>query len=169
MSRLAALLACAALALAGCGGGDDDGGGGSESGGTQASEQSSTAITKVAGQERILREAAEAFTKGKADMEASLQQDLRENDVKTLIDDLWDLRNVIYEYDQALRRIQFAPGRPEHLSLTILEIDSAAIKRIDPVLDAKKPPANVADHVRRAVQDADTIEEQTEQLLALSG
>ena len=162
--RRALACAVALAALAGCGGGDDGG----ESGGGSA-QKPAASITKTPQGERILRDAAEAFTKGKADMTASLQQDLRENDTKTLIDDLWDLRNVIYEFDQALRRIEFSPGRAEHLSLTILEIDSAAIKRIDPILDAKKPPPGVADAVRRAVDDAEAIEGETEKLLALAG
>ena len=165
--RRALACALALAALAGCGGGDD--GGGESGGGSEPAEKPAASITKTPQGERILRDAAEAFTKGKADMTASLQQDLRENDTKTLIDDLWDLRNVIYEFDQALRRIEFAPGRAEHLSLTILEIDSAAIKRIDPVLDAKKPPPGVADSVRRAVDDAEAIEGETEKLLALAG
>jgi hypothetical protein len=160
---LAALLAT--LALAGCGGGDSDSDSGS--GSAEDKPRATPAVTKDPGGEKVLRDALEAFTKGKADMTASLQQDLRENDEKTLVDDLWDLRNVIYEFDQALRRIEFAPGRAEHLSLTILEIDSAAIKRIDPILDAKKPPPGLPDAVKRAVQDAETIEEQAGELVAL--
>jgi hypothetical protein len=162
------LAACllAAVALGGCGGGDDGGDDNGESGGAAPAAEE-RALTKQPQGERILRDAAESFTKGKADMLASLQQDLRENDTKTLIDDLWDLRNVIYEFDQALRRIEFTPGRAERLSLTILEIDSAAIARIDPILDAKKPPPGLADAVERAVEDAEAIEEQSAELLGL--
>jgi hypothetical protein len=162
-----AWLACAlaALALAGCGGGDD--GGGSDSGsGSAADTTTDAAVTKDPGGDRILQDAFDAYKKGKADMTASLQQDLRENDVTTLIDDLWDLRNVMYEFDQAIRRIEFEPGRAHHLSLTILEIGSAAIERIDPILDAKKPPPGVDDAVKRAVQDAESIEEQATELVA---
>ena len=163
MRRVALACSLVALALGGCGGGDDDNGG---SAGSQP-DQTSGAITKQPGGERVLRDALTTFTKDKADMTASLQQDLRENDEKTLIDDLWDLRNVIYEFDQALRRVEFAPGRPTNLSLTILEIGAAAIARIDPILDAKKPPAGLPDAVERAVQDAEAIEGEAEKLLAL--
>jgi hypothetical protein len=161
--RRLALAACvAAVALGGCGGGGD--GGGSEEPKPAAS---SGAITKQPEGERVLRDALETFVKGKADMTASLQQDIRENDEKTLVDDLWDLRNVIYEFDQAVRRIDFTPGRPYNLSLTILEIGAAAIARIDPILDAKKPPPGLPDAVERAVQDAEAIEGEAEKLLAL--
>ena len=162
--RRSLAIAClgAALALGGCGGGDDGGG---DSGESKPAETTG-AITKQPEGERVLRDALETFVKGKADMTASLQQDLRENDTKTLVDDLWDLRNVIYEFDQAVRRIDFSPGRPNNLSLTILEIGAAAIARIDPILDAKPPPG-LPDAVERAVQDADAIEGEAEKLLAL--
>ena len=163
-AALAGTLAALVLALAGCGGGDD---GGSDSTSAESKPRASAAVTEDPGGEKVVRDAFETYTKGKADMMASLQQDLRENDTKTLVDDLWDLRNVIYEFDQALRRVKFAPGRAEHLSLTILEINSAAIKRIDPILDAKKPPPGLPDAVRRAVQDAESVEEQATELLAL--
>jgi hypothetical protein len=160
--RLAAACLGAALALGGCGGGDD--GGGSSDG--QAPAKPAGAITEQPQGERVLREALATFVKGKADMTASLQQDLRENDEKTLIDDLWDLRNVIYEFDQAVRRLEFTSGRAERLSLTILEIGAAAIARIDPILDAKKPPPGLPEAVKRAVDDAEAIEDEAERLLA---
>jgi hypothetical protein len=157
-------LAClvAAAVLAGCGGGDDGGG---ESGQTDRPAERSGAVTKSPSAERILRDAADAFRKGRADMLASLQTDLRQNDTKTLIDDLWDLRNVIYEFDQALRRIEFAPGRPERLSVELLEINRGAIARIDPILDAKKPPPGLGEAVEQAATDAEAIERRTTQLL----
>ena len=163
MRRLALGCVLAAFALGGCGGGEDGGDSGSE----ESKPATTTgAITKQPQGERVLRDALETFVKGKADMTASLQQDLRENDEKTLVDDLWDLRNVIYEFDQAVRRVEFAPGRPTNLSLTILEIGAAAIARIDPILDAKKPPPGLPDAVERAVQDAEAIEGEAEKLLA---
>ena len=166
MRRVALACVLAALALGGCGGGggDDDKGGSAES----KPEQTSGAISTQPGGERVVRDGLETFVKGKADMAASLQQDLRENDEKTLIDDLWDLRNVIYEFDKAIRRVEFAPGRATNLSLTILEISSAAIKRIDPILDAKKPPPGLPEAVQRAVDDAEAIEGEAEKLLALA-
>ena len=162
MRRAAAACVLAALALAGCGGGDDG-----DSGSAEDRPRATPAVTKDPGGERIVRDALEVFTKGKADMMASLQQDLRENDVKTLIDDLWDLRNVIYEFDKAIRRVDFAPGRATNLSLAILEIGNNAITRIDPILDAKKPPPGLPAAVRRAVQDAESIEETATELVAL--
>jgi hypothetical protein len=153
----------AALALAGCGGGGDGG----DSGSDKPTPAEKAQITKQPEGERVLRDAFDTFVKGKADMTASLQQDLRENDTKTLIDDLWDLRNVIYEFDKAVRRIEFTDGLPNHLSLTILEIVRAAIARIDPILDAKKPPPGLADSVERAVQDAESIEVKAKELLGL--
>jgi hypothetical protein len=156
-------LAClaAAAALAGCGGGDD--GGGSKQ--TEQPAEQSGAVTKDAAGERILRDATDAFRKGRADMVASLQTDLREDDTKTLIDDLWDLRNVIYRFDQALRRIEFAPGRAERLSVELLEINRGAIARIDPILDAKKLPPGLPGAVEQAASDAEAIERRATQLL----
>jgi hypothetical protein len=159
------LLAClaAAAALAGCGGGD---------GGSKEDEQPAErtgAITKDPAAERVLRDAADAFTKGRADMLASLQTDLRQNDTKTLVDDLWDLRNVIYKFDQALRRIEFAPGRAERISVEILEIDRGAIARIHPILDAKRPPPGLPDAVQQAATDAAAIERKTRDLIAGAG
>ena len=161
MRRLAATC-LAAAALAGCGGGDDDSGSGGDS------KPASAAIATNASGERIVRDAFDAFRKGRADLLPSLQQDLRENDEATLVDDLWDFRNVIYRFDQALRRVEFAAGRPENLSIEILEINRAAIARIDPILDAKEPPPGLADAVERAASDAEAIEQKTEELLAPS-
>jgi hypothetical protein len=162
--RLAVASVGAALVLGGCGGGEDgDGGGGSD----EPKPAGKAKITKQPEGERVLRDALETFVKGKADMTASLQQDLRENDTKTLVDDLWDLRNVIYAFDQAVRRIDFTDGLPNHLSLTILEIDRAAIGRIDPILDAKKPPPGLADAVERAVEDAQAVEAKAKELFGL--
>ncbi len=163
--RLAVAILGGALALAGCGGGDDGGGGGGASDEPKPADKAQ--ITKQPEGERVLRDAFDTFVKGKADMTASLQQDLRENDTKTLIDDLWDLRNVMYEFDQAVRRIEFSDGLPNHLSLTILEINSAAIARIDPILDAKKPPPGLPDAVKRAVDDAKAVEAKAKELLGL--
>jgi hypothetical protein len=155
----------AVAALAGCGGGGD-GGGSTKS--EQPAERTG-AITKDPAAERVLRDASDAFTKGRADMLASLQTDLRQNDTQTLVDDLWDLRNVIYKFDQALRRIEFAPGRAERVSVEILEIDRGAIARIDPILDAKEPPPGLADAVQQAATDAAAIERKTRDLIAGTG
>ena len=151
-------IACALAALAGCGGGGDEP--------RETTPPAEAPVARDPSAQRLLREAVDGYIRDKAGMVASLRTDARQGDEETLFDDLWDLRNVIYEFDQALRRIEFDPAA-ERRAVEILEINRVAIARIDPVLDAKDPSrAEIDAAVERALRDAEAIEERATALVA---
>ena len=157
-ARVALLLAAAALGAGACGGGDGD------DDKAKSEEPAKSEIVRDPAAQKLLRNALDTYRRGKTEMIASLRADLSQDDTATLIDDLWDLRNEIYQFDQALRRIEFERGAQNRVN-TILENNRATIALIDPILDAKKPPPNTREAVQRAIDDSESIESQAQDLV----
>lgn len=153
--RALALVMAASLALAGCGG--DDGGG---------EPKKPSAITKTEGDARLLRAAADTYRREVTASIAAVRSGLTQGDYDDdLNNDVYDLRVVIYRFDQALRRIAFNPPG-EGRANDILSSNSAAIAQLDPIIDAKRWPADTEERVKRVLVDLETTTDAVDALVA---
>jgi hypothetical protein len=153
--RFAALIAAAALALAGCGGED----------GEQA-EPDRPAATKSDSDARLLRGAAEKFKREGTAAIAAVRSGLTQGDYDDdLNEDVYELRGAIYRFDQALRRIAFEPAA-EGPANDILSSNSAAISQLDPIIDADRWPDDTEERVKRVLDNVEATMDDTDALVA---
>lgn len=159
-TRLRTILALgtAALALAGCGGG----GGGEEA----PADKERPAVIKNEGDARLLRTAAENYKRDVTSSIAAVRSGLTQGDYDNDLNrDVYDLRVVIYRFDQALRRVTFEPAA-EGDANDILSSSSAAIAQLDPIIDAKRWPDDTKARVGRVLDALETMNEDVDALIA---
>jgi hypothetical protein len=155
--RAAALAATVVLALAGCGGGD---------GGDEPAQQERPALTRNEGDARLLRTAADTYRREVTSSLAAVRSGLTQGDYDDdLNDDVYELRGAIYRFDQALRRIAFEPSA-EGRANDILSSNSAAIAQLDPIIEAKRWPADTKERVERVLDQIETNADDVDALVA---
>lgn len=158
-ARCALLVALLALLLTGCGG--DDGGG--DGGGGNAKD--SSAVTKSAGDEKILRTAVQNYKRDTTRLIAAVRSGLNQGDYDNdLNDSVYELRGAIYGFDQALRRVEFDPS-VEGSVVEILENDVVAIARLDSIIEAKRWPADTEARVKKVLGEIERTKATVDGLL----
>ena len=156
--RALPLAAAAALALAGCGGGDD--------GDEPSKSETPAAVTTSDADARLLRAAAAKYKRDVSQSLAAVRSGLTQGDYdQDLNRDVYDLRIAIYRFDQALRRIALEPN-VEGLANAILSSNSAAISQLDPIIEARRWPADTEERVKRVLEDVDTTIDDVNALVA---
>ena len=155
--RAAALAATVALALAGCGGGD---------GGDEPARSERPAVTKNEADARLLRSAAGNYRRDTIRSIAAVRSGLTQGDYDDdLNNDVYELRVAVYRFDQALRRIAFAP-EAEGRANDILSTNSAAIAQLDPIIEASRWPADTEERVKRVLDQVETNADDVDALVA---
>ena len=157
--RTTLALGMAALAVAGCGGGDEE----------PPADRERPAVIKNEGDARLLRTAAENYKRDVTSSIAAVRSGLTQGDYDNDLNmDVYDLRVVIYRFDQALRRVTFEPGA-EGDANDILSSSSAAIAQLDPIIDAKRWPDDTKTRVGRVLDSLETMNDDVDALIARLG